>query len=278
MALSEMPGVPADMERRTTARLQGPETKTDPRTFDRTQRMMYGKPDVFAAADPTQHFGKLDPASRDYFAKAQASMREPSKQAEAASEDRQLATYVWGRRHVVQRREGRQARGEFFRGIRGREARVHRRDRQGTERRRAQGHHAAADAADAAERLVVRQRGARVPVKFFPAPNRNIARRSGRPRKTKIIDAFQRARSAARRLNWRSRKTCDGLADSDGERIRRPDREPAGRGERVRRSRARHGETAARLSVGAGVGNRAGPASPRRCRWAVPLAFRRSWH
>lgn len=114
-ALSEMPGVLADMERRTTARLQGLETKTDPRTFDELQRMMYGKPDVFAAADLTQHFGKLDPASRDYFAKAQASMREPSKQAEAASEDRQLATYVWGPLGMSSSGEkDAKARGEFF--------------------------------------------------------------------------------------------------------------------------------------------------------------------
>lgn len=114
-ALSEMPGVLADMERRTTARLQGLETKTDPRTFDELQRMMYGKPDVFAAADLTQHFGKLDPQSRDYFARAQASMRNPAKQAEAASEDRQLATYVWSPLGIsASGQKDAQARGEFF--------------------------------------------------------------------------------------------------------------------------------------------------------------------
>ncbi len=114
-ALSEMPGVLADLERRTTARLQGLETKTDPRTFDELQRMMYGKPDVFAAADLTQHFGKLDPQSRDYFARAQASMRNPAKQAEAASEDRQLATYVWGPLGISTsgQKDG-DARGQFF--------------------------------------------------------------------------------------------------------------------------------------------------------------------
>jgi hypothetical protein len=114
-ALSEMPGVLADMERRADAKLRGLETKTDPRTVDELQRAMYGKPEVFAAMDLTQHFGKLAPQDRDYFARAQASMREPSKQAEAASEDRQLATYVWGPLGISAggEKDGK-ARGEFF--------------------------------------------------------------------------------------------------------------------------------------------------------------------
>jgi hypothetical protein len=87
--LSEMPGVLSQMEGRMKQRLQGLQVQTDPRVFDQLHRMM-DQPQEFADADLSQFYDQLSPSDRDYFRKAQASMTQPGKQVDFASESDQL--------------------------------------------------------------------------------------------------------------------------------------------------------------------------------------------
>lgn len=87
--LSEMPGALSQMEGRMKQRLQGLEVQTDPRAFDELHRMM-DDPQAFESADLSTYYDRLAPQDRDYFRKAQQSIREPGKQADFASESQQL--------------------------------------------------------------------------------------------------------------------------------------------------------------------------------------------
>jgi hypothetical protein len=87
--LSEMPGALSQMEGRMKQRLQGLEIQTDPRAFDALHRMMDDS-QAFEGADLSTYYDRLAPQDRDYFRKAQQSMRDPGKQADFASESQQM--------------------------------------------------------------------------------------------------------------------------------------------------------------------------------------------
>lgn len=87
--LSTMPGALSQMEGRMKQRLQGVEVQTDPRVFDQLHRLM-DDPQSFEQADLSTHYDKLAPQDRDYFRKAQASIRDPGKRADFASESQQF--------------------------------------------------------------------------------------------------------------------------------------------------------------------------------------------
>lgn len=92
-SIDRQPGLRQSLVAEQTRRLQGLEVQTDPREFDRLRTMAGRDPDAFMREDISQHYGKLSIQHRDYLEGLQASLKDPSKRVEVASEQAQLRKY-----------------------------------------------------------------------------------------------------------------------------------------------------------------------------------------
>lgn len=92
-AIAAQPGLMEALRREQTGRLQGTETQTVPAELERLRSLAGTNPQAFIATDITKSYGKLALRDRDYLETLQKTFSDPTKQAQFATEQQQIAKY-----------------------------------------------------------------------------------------------------------------------------------------------------------------------------------------